>query len=117
MRRLLVRSRAFGAAMTAGLAGLAEIGVGADEHPAAFVVGDDFIEVGILRPAQCAGRVKAITRERMILEVERHYRGMRRDRIDAVLAAGAEQLQRWTIVHLPIVEFRRLRWVHDIAGR
>src|ERR1700756_50379 len=107
MRPLLVRSRALAAAMTLGLAGLAVIGVGTDEHPAAPVVGDDFVEVGISRAAQRAGRIEAVARERMILEVERHHRRMRRYRVDALLAAGAEQLQRRTIIHLRIVEFRR----------
>src|SRR5258708_29354533 len=113
MRRLLVRSRAFGAAMTGGLAGLAEIGVGADEHPAAFVVGDDFIEVGILRPAQRAGRVEEITRERMILEVERHHRSMRRYRKDSLFAPVTEQLHRRASVHLWIVELQRRRSLHS----
>src|SRR5580700_10015411 len=103
MRALLVRRRALGAAMALALAGLAVIRVGADEHPAALVVGDDLVEVGIIRPAQRAGRVEAVARERMILEVERLDLRERRDRIDALLAAGAEQLQRRTIVHLRIV--------------
>src|SRR3982074_2847242 len=106
MRPLLVRSSTFTAAMAQGLPGLAKISVGADEHPAALVVGDDFIEVGIIRPTQRARRVEAIARKWMILEVERHHRRMRRYRIDAFLAAGAEQLQRRAIIHLRIVEFR-----------
>src|ERR1700686_5556384 len=100
MRSLLVRSRALAAAMTLGLAGLAVVGVGTDEHPAASVVGDNFIEVGIFRATQRARRVEAVAREGMILEVERHHRCMGRNRIDALLAAGAEQLQRRTIIHL-----------------
>src|ERR1700704_4656260 len=116
MRYLLMRSRAFAAAMTLGLTGLAVIGVGADEHPATLVAGDDFIEVGIFGTAQRAWRVEAVARERMILEVERNHRRMGRDRIDALLTAGAEQLQRRTIVHLRIVEFRRRRRIHHVAG-
>src|SRR6202035_1628683 len=111
MRALLVRSRALGAAVTLGLPGLAVIGVGADEHPAALVVGEDFVEIGIIRPAQRTWRVEAVTREPMILEIERLDRCERRDRIDALLAAGAEQLQRRTIVHLRIVELRRRRGI------
>src|SRR6202166_5394161 len=104
MRALLVRSCAFGAAMALGLAALAIIGVGTDEHPAALVVGDDFVEIGIICRAKRARRVEAVARERMVLEVERHHLGVRRDRIDPLLAPGAEQLQRRTIVHLGVVE-------------
>src|SRR6202166_2590598 len=115
MRPLLVRSRGFGAAMTLALAGLAVIGVGADEHPAALIVGDDFIEVGIGRSAQRTWCIETVARERMILEVERHYRGKGRNRINPLLAAGAEQLQRRTIVHLRIVEFWGRRRVHYVT--
>src|SRR3954471_11916604 len=107
MHLLLVRRGALAAAMTGQLARLAIIGVGTDEHPAALVVGDDLVEVGIAGAAQRAGRVEPVARERMILEIERDYVGMRRDRVDALLAAGTEQLQRRAIVHLRIVEFRR----------
>src|ERR1700675_3714103 len=99
MRALLVRRRALGAAMPLGLPGLAIIGVGTDEHPPALVVGDDFVEIGIIRPAQRTGRVESVACEGVILEVERLHRGMGRNRIDALLAASAEQLQRRTIVH------------------
>src|ERR1700753_2544928 len=87
MRPLLVRRRAFGAVMALALPGLAIIGVGADEHPAALVVGDNFVEIGIGGAAQRARRVEAVARERMVLEIQRHHRGMRRDRIDPLLAA------------------------------
>src|SRR5882724_6559806 len=115
MRPLLVRSRALAAAIPPGLPGLAVVGVGADEHPPALVVGDDFVEVGLIGAAQRARRVEAVAREWMILEVERRHRCIGWNRIDALLAPGAEQLQRRTIVHLGIVEFRRRRWVHDVA--
>src|ERR1700693_3047177 len=105
MRSLLVRRRTLGAAMSLHLPGLAMIGIGTDEHPPALVVGDDLIEVGIVCSAQCAGRVEAIAGERMILEIERHHRRMGRYSIDTLLAPGAEQLQRRTIIHLRIVEF------------
>ena len=52
----------------------------------------------------------------MILEIERHHLGVGRDRVDALLAAGAEQLQRRAIVHLRIVEFRRRRGIHHVAA-
>ena len=51
----------------------------------------------------------------MVLEVEAHHFGEGRDRIDALLAAGAEELQRRRHVHLRIVEFRRRRGVHHVA--
>src|SRR5664279_3974809 len=100
MRPLLVQSRAFCAAMTQGLAGLAVIAVRADKHPAASVIGDDFIEVGNLRRTQRAWRVEPVAGERMILEIQRYHRCKGRNRIEALLAAGAVQLQRRTIVHL-----------------
>src|ERR1035438_9184900 len=100
MPNLLERSRAFAAAMTCRLTPLAIVSVGTDEHPAALIVGDDLVEIGIFRTAQRAWRVEAVSRERMVLEVERHYGGVRRDCIDALFAAGAEQLQRRAIVHL-----------------
>src|SRR5438128_2288812 len=106
-RLLLVRRGAEAAVMAGGLASLAIIGVGADEHAPALVVGHDLIEIGIFRGAQRARRVEAIGFEGMVLEVERHDLGIGRDRIDALLATGAEQLQRRAIVHLGIVEFRR----------
>src|ERR1700687_6289316 len=97
MRSLLVRSRAFDAAMHECLTVLAVIGVGADEHPAALVVGNDFIEVRIFRPAQRAWRVEAVAREWMIFKIERHHRRIRRNRIDPLLAGGAEQMESRTI--------------------
>src|SRR3981189_1051590 len=107
MRALLVRGRALAAAMTGCLPAFAIIRVGTDIHPTALVVGDDLVEIVRLGAAQRAGRVDTIARERMVLEVERDHLRMRRNRIDALLAAGAEQLQRRTIVPLGIVEFRR----------
>src|SRR4030088_2325434 len=100
MRPLLVRGHALAAAMAGQLARLAIISVGTDEHPAALIVGDDLVEIGITGAAQRAGRVETVARERVILEIERYHVGVRRDRVDALLAAGAEQLQRRTIVHL-----------------
>src|ERR1700732_2002841 len=105
MRPLLVRRGAFGAAMPLALAGLAVIGIGTDEPPAARVVGNDFIEVGIIGAAQRTRRVEPVARERMILKVERYHRRIRRNRVDALLAPGAEHLESRTIGHLWIVEF------------
>ncbi len=62
MRPLLVRRGALAAAMAGRLAALAIVGVGADEHAAALVVGDDFVEIGIVGAAQRAGRVEAVAR-------------------------------------------------------
>src|SRR6185312_13747909 len=100
MRPLLVRRGAFAAAMARRLAGLAIIGIGTDEHPSAFVVGDDLVEIGIAGATQRARRIEPIARERMVLEIERHHVGVRRDRVDTLFTAGAEQLQRRAIVHL-----------------
>src|SRR5258708_27339473 len=112
MRALLVRRRALAAAMTGCLPAFAIMRVGTDIHPTALVVGDDLVEIGILGAAQRAWRIETIARERMVLEVERDHLRKRRNRIDTLLAAGAEQLQRRTIVHLGIVKFRRRRRVH-----
>ena len=101
--------------MARQLARLAIVSVGTDEHPPALVVGDDLVEIGIAGATQRAGRVEPVARERVILEIERHHVGVRRDCVDALLAASAEQLQRRAIVHLRIVEFRRRRRVHHIA--
>src|SRR3954452_5629693 len=90
LRLVLVRRGAEAAVMAGGLAALAIMGVGADEHAPALVVGDDLVEIGIFRGAQRARRVEAIGLEGVILEVERHNLGIGRDRIDALLAAGAE---------------------------
>src|SRR5437660_1413320 len=72
----------------------AMVRIRAHEHPAAFVVGDDLIEIGVGGAAQRAGLLGAARLERMILEIERHHASMGRDRVDTLLAAGAEQLQR-----------------------
>src|SRR3954463_2591270 len=102
MRPLLVRCGALATTMTSRLAGLAIVSVRADEHAPALVVGDDLVEIGIAGAAPRAWRVKAVARERVILEIERHHVGVRRDRVDPLFASGAEQLQRRTIVHLRI---------------
>src|SRR3954465_7368778 len=99
MRSLLVRSRAFAAAMTRRLPAFAIVGIRADEHAAALVVGDDLVEIGVPGPAERAWRAEDVARARVILEVERGRRRMRRNGIDALFATGSEQLQRRTIVH------------------
>src|SRR5262245_5836391 len=85
-------------------AALAIVGVGAHEHAPPAVVGDHLVEKALGRAAEGAGSVMAITLERVILEIERHHGGMGRDRVDALFAAGAEQLQGRAAVHLRIVE-------------
>src|SRR5262249_17526081 len=81
------------------------IRVGAHEDPSAFVVGDDLIEKGLARAADGAALVPALDREGMVLEVEALDRGQRRHGVDALLASGAEELERRVHVHLGIVEF------------
>src|SRR6266702_6335184 len=103
LRLLLVRRRTQAAVMAGGLAAFAEVRIRADEHAPALVVDHDLIEVGIFRRAQRARRVEAVGLEGMVLEIERYDLSVRRDRIDALLAAGTEQLQRRAIVHLGIV--------------
>src|SRR5262245_17206338 len=68
------------------------VGIRAHEHAAAAVVGDHLVEEAVGRPAQRAGPVVAVPLERMILEIERDDAGVGRHRIDALLAARAEQL-------------------------
>src|SRR6185312_17164371 len=85
MRSLLVRSGALTATMPRGLAGFAIVRVGADEHPAAGIVDHDLVEIGVLGAAQRTGRIETVARERMILEIERHYIRVRRNRINALL--------------------------------
>src|ERR1700685_4317126 len=85
---------------------LAIVRIRADEHAAAAVVGDYFVEVAVGGAANLAGCLVAIGLEWVILEVERHHARIRRNGVDALFAAGTEQLQCWTIVQLRIVEFR-----------
>src|SRR5262245_36696327 len=94
---------------------LAIVGIRAHEHAAAAVVDDHLVEEAVGRPAQRAAPVVAVALERMILEIERDDAGMGRQRIDALLAARGEQLQRRTIVHLRIVELGRGGGVHHVA--
>src|SRR5262245_44081238 len=98
MRPLLVGSSTFTAAMDRAQTMLAIVGIGADEHAATRIIGDDLVEIGILRSAERTRRVEAIALERMVLEIERHDFRVRRDRIDAFFAAGSKQLQRRTII-------------------
>src|SRR6516165_3946850 len=95
---------------------LAIVGVRAQEHAAAAIVGDDLVEKALRRAAERAGGIMPVGRERMILEIERDDLRVRRDRIDALLAPGAEELQGRTIAHLRIVELRRWRRVGHIAA-
>ena len=94
---------------------LAKIGVGADEHLAAAVVEDHLVEIDLLCTAQRAGLVEGLDLEGMILEVEADDLGEGRDGVDALLAAGAEELQGRRPVHLRVVEFRRRRRIHHVA--
>ena len=84
--------------------------------PPALVVGHDLVEIGVGRAAELAGRVELGALEGVILEIERDDARIGRDRVDALLAPGAEELQRRAIVELGIVEFRDRRRVHDVAA-
>ena len=70
------------------------IGVGADEHPPALVVENHFVEIDILRTAKGAGFIETLDIEGIVLEIQADDVGIGRNRIDALLAAGAEELQR-----------------------
>ncbi|EKJ94209.1 carbon-phosphorus lyase complex subunit [Bradyrhizobium lupini HPC(L)] len=91
------------------------IGIGADEHPSASVIQHHFIQIDIFCAAQRAGLVEALDFKRMILEIEADDVGVGRYGIDALLAPGAEQLQRVRHVHFRVVEFRGWRWIHHIT--
>ena len=60
-----MRSRAFAAAVTRRLPVFAIVGIGADKHPAALVVGDDLVEIGVLGAAERAWRVEPVAGEGM----------------------------------------------------
>ena len=90
------------------------IGVGADEHPPAAIVGDHLVFVGVFRSAQSACLYGVDGKERMIVEIERAHLGPRWNGVDAFLPARAEQLQRGHPVHLRIVEGRDRRGRHQI---
>ena len=57
-------------------------------------------------PHSAQGSSQLCSVEGMVLEIEAAHARIGRDRIDALLAARAEQLQRRTIVEFRIVEFR-----------
>ncbi len=97
-------------------AAFAVVGVGADEHAAAAIVEHHFVQVDVLRTAEAAGLGEALHGEGIILEVQAAHARVRRHGVDALLAAGAEQLQRLAVVHLRVVELRRGRRVHDVAA-
>ena len=61
---------AFGPTWPAARVG-AVIGVGTDEQPAAAIVGDDFVEITVVRAAQPARVRRADGAERMVVEVQR----------------------------------------------
>src|SRR5262245_5200305 len=71
---------------------LAIVRVRTNKDSAAVVVCDHFIEKAVRRPAEGTGAVETVAFEWVILEVERDYACVRRDRIDALFSSGAEQL-------------------------
>src|SRR5262245_13435789 len=90
----LYRIRAELAAMALGAAALAIVGVGADKHVPAVIIEHDLIEINAFGAAERAGLGELLHLERMVLEVEAHDLGVGRHCVDALLAAGAEELQR-----------------------
>ena len=102
--------------MAVRAARLAMVAVRADEHAAALVVDHHLVEIAVGRGAERAGLGPALDAEGMVVEIEALDAGMGRQRVDALLAAGAEELQRRRHVHLRIVEFRDRRGRHDVAA-
>src|SRR5690349_17725482 len=80
----------------------AMVGIGADEHALALVVEDDLVEIGVARATERAGLVPFLHAKGMVLEIEALHLRIRRQRIDALLAAGPEKLQGGAIVELRI---------------
>ncbi len=74
--------------MARGLALLAMICIGADEHPPAAVVEDHFVQIDVARGAHRAGLGEFLDVEGVVLKIEADHLRMRRDGIDALLAAG-----------------------------
>ena len=83
------------------------IQIGAEIYGHAGIQSDLEIQ-GLLCQALAAAGVRgAGGAERMVVEIEAVHRRVGRDGVDALLAAGAEQLEGVAIVHLRIVEFWR----------
>src|SRR5258708_38666208 len=92
------------------------VGVGADEAARAAIVDHDLVEEALAAAATLAALGPALDGEGMVLEIETLHRRVRRQSIDALLAAGAEQHQRRRAVELGIVEARDRRGSHEIAA-
>ena len=99
-----------------GLARVAVVGVGADEHPPAGIVGHHLVEVAGAAAAERAGGIGADRLEGMVLEIQAAHLGIGRHGVDALLPPGAEQLQGRHAVHLRIVEGRDGRGRHQVAA-
>ncbi|VEB42152.1 Uncharacterised protein [Chromobacterium violaceum] len=89
---------------------LAVVGVRADKHPAAGVVGDDFVQIAVMRTANRAALLPALDFERVVVEGQAFHLGVGRNRVQPLFAAGAEQQQGRVHVELGVVEFRNRRW-------
>ena len=79
--------------MTMLAAILAMVGVEQTNMRPPLVVENNFIEIDVLGAAQRAGLVEMLDLERVILEIEADDVGVRGDSVDALFAAGTEQLQ------------------------
>src|SRR5689334_22252190 len=89
--------------------------VGADEPAIAVIVDDDLVEIRIGRAATTARAGAPARAEGMVLESNAGYGGIGRDRIDPLLAAGAEEFQAGRAIELGIVELRNRRGRRQIA--
>src|SRR3546814_4113998 len=92
-----------------GAAAGAVVRVRADVHLAALVIEDDLVEEGLFRAAERAVLLPLLHGKGMVVEVEALHLGIGRQRVDALLEPGAEELQGRKVVHLRIVELRNRR--------
>src|SRR5262249_48778598 len=75
------RARSWRALFIRAATTFAIVGVGTHEHASAVIVGHHFVEETLRGAADCAAAVMAIALERVIVEIERHDRRVRRDGI------------------------------------
>jgi hypothetical protein len=78
-------------AAMAGLAAIfAEVRIGTDEHTAAAIIDENFVQIDVGRAAKGAWLGESLDEKRMIVEIETLYGCIGWDGIDAFFAAGAE---------------------------
>src|SRR6185437_7313878 len=95
---------------------VAMVGVRTDEAAGTAVIDHDLVEEAFAGSAALTALRPALDREGMVFEIEAFDGSMRRQRVDALLAAGAEEQQRRRAVELRIVEARDRRGPHEITA-